>query len=55
MTPSDYVAANRANWDERVERHLIAYGADDSPPAYLLADSAPPGVGTAPRDTSRNR
>lgn len=29
MTPSDYVAANRANWDERVEGHLIAYGADD--------------------------
>lgn len=29
MTTSDYVAVNRANWDERVEGHLVAYGADD--------------------------
>lgn len=29
LTTSGYVAVNRANWDERVEGHLAAYGADD--------------------------
>jgi len=29
MVANDYLAVNRANWDERVEGHLIAYGADD--------------------------
>lgn len=29
VTTSDYVAVNRANWNERVEGHLVAYGADD--------------------------
>ena len=29
MAASDYVAVNRANWDERVEGHLVAYGAED--------------------------
>lgn len=29
MTISDCVGANRANWDERVQGHLVAYGADD--------------------------
>ena len=26
---NDYLAANRANWDERVESHLLAYGTDE--------------------------
>jgi SAM-dependent methyltransferase len=29
MVINDYLAVNRANWDERVEGHLTAYGADE--------------------------
>jgi len=28
MTADNFINANRASWDERVESHLIAYGAD---------------------------
>lgn len=29
LMDTDYLAANRANWNERVESHLVAYGTDD--------------------------
>jgi hypothetical protein len=28
MTAGSFIDANRANWDERVESHLVAYGAN---------------------------
>jgi SAM-dependent methyltransferase len=41
--PTDFVAANMLNWDERVSDHLVAYGAEafaDDPTALTAATEA---------------